>query len=325
MFYSNRRFGLEHILYVFLGSQNPTGTPDYVYCFNHDEYESLQFVNAVGDINHDGYDDVAISAYNAYTSGQDLWMTLMVLSGIDMQISVYQSYGYAYYATQSGLGDVNGDGYDDYQLMRGVVDDNQQFELTVFYGNGSFPPADSVVICPNTVTVVDGQASPLGDVNGDGYDDFLSSHNNVWFGGTDINQQYDLTMPVFHFCEVFNPAGIHGDLNNDGYEDIIGSDNDFGSETGRAWVWMGSSQFNAEPDFTLIAPQGVMDRFGYAKAAGDFNNDGCCDLAISQPWSQPFPTLTPGRVHVYAGNTELDDPVPVEDETIHLLDKTSGR
>ncbi len=54
--------------------------------------------------------------------------------------------------------------------------------------------------------------------------------------------------------------------------------------------------------------------FGFCLTMSDYNGDGCCDVAISAPFDysgSPYP----GRVFVYAGNTQLDDPTPNADET----------
>jgi len=54
---------------------------------------------------------------------------------------------------------------------------------------------------------------------------------------------------------------------------------------------------------------------GWAKAAGDFNADGFCDLAVSSPYFDGGTTSSPGYIYIYSGNAQLiDTTVDAEDE-----------
>jgi len=104
-------------------------------------------------------------------------------------------------------------------------------------------------------------------------------------------------------------------LNGDGYDDIIGSDNVNSFWDGIACLWLGGPHFNGTCDLIIPAPQ-LGRQFGWSKATGDFNNDGLCDVAISAPcWDGNTP-LTPGRVYVYSGNTDLHDTTVANDDPV---------
>jgi hypothetical protein len=87
---------------------------------------------------------------------------------------------------------------------------------------------------------------------------------------------------------------------------MISSNPNYDSD-GSAFMWLGGANMNGTYDLRFFAPQGISEKFGWDKVAGDFNNDGFCDVAISQPWADPDPLRTPGRVHVYLGNAGLTD------------------
>jgi hypothetical protein len=110
---------------------------------------------------------------------------------------------------------------------------------------------------------------------------------------------------------------VHGDFNGDGIDDIIGSQYDWGGYSGNACIWLGKAQFNGITDLIFGSPH-VGKQFGWAKAAGDFNNDGLCDVAISEPCRTDNSPLTIGYVSVYSGNTELRDTTVGNDDNIAI-------
>jgi len=65
--------------------------------------------------------------------------------------------------------------------------------------------------------------------------------------------------------------------------------------------------------------------FGFCKAAGDFNGDGCCDLAIAAPFNGSGPDVmyVTGKVYVYSGNSALiDTTVDNTDEYLPSVEQT---
>jgi hypothetical protein len=48
---------------------------------------------------------------------------------------------------------------------------------------------------------------------------------------------------------------------------------------------------------------------------GDYDGDGCCDAAISAPFDVNGSMAWNGKVYVYAGNTGLQDPTGIADES----------
>ncbi len=165
-----------------------------------------------------------------------------------------------------------------------------------------------------------------GDINGDGFDDFLgrtiydgnASYGCFWQGSSIITTQWDVQLyPVYFGTDWPHYDLIHGDLNNDGFDDLIGSDYEAWGDSGRLAIWLGKQNFKGTADLFLTPPDEIpyYSHFGYALACGDFNNDGFDDLAVGAPQSPPGLSDVPGALVIYSGNAQLaDTSVATEDE-----------
>lgn len=295
-------------LKIFLGRDEPNPIPDYELSYTYYEDFLSLTVRPLGDINSDGFDDVGITVRRRYTDTE-----FLILDGSSMNlIPAGTGLSGAYPSFMGGIGDVNGDGYDDYLISRILhPTSGLHNRITVFFGGENIPPSDSLVITEDTNMVIESLVGPLGDLNGDGIDDFEGWQGGygfrIWFGSAELTPDWDLFVPNNQYSSVAKSYGlIHGDFNGDGYSDMISSNPDYGAD-GSAFLWLGGANMNGTYDLRFYAPHGISEKFGWDKAAGDFNNDGFCDVAISQPYADPDPLRTPGRVHVYLGNAELID------------------
>ena len=210
-------------------------------------------VQFIGDINNDGIEDLAIGDQNetvgalalagrAYiifgsTSGFPATFNLTALNG---------SNGFIVEATVgderrgesiAGPGDINGDGIDDL-----IVTGSSSNPEMVIYGRTTFPAVMRIGDINGSngfiiQTPGSGEVAALGDVNGDGINDFIISNpiwegtgwvifgrsgnfpasiDAAWLDGTKgfITSDFPGTIPSFK-------AGGAGDVNNDGYNDIM--------------------------------------------------------------------------------------------------------
>jgi hypothetical protein len=177
--------------------------------------------------------------------------------------------------------------------------------IRIFHGNPGRDLSDPDVLI-QTQEPITKDSRPIGDVNGDGYDDFMGYYSNAgmhaWLGGIVM----DYGMPSFNFTPGWSGDEAsrclkYGDLNGDGYDDVVGTT----YHERKFSVWMGSEQMNGTSDLIKFRNY---DNFGYGIATGDFNADGYCDIAISAPKPEYDNTPNfPGYLWIYGGNGQLQD------------------
>ncbi|MFT7620383.1 MAG: hypothetical protein ACI97A_004040 [Planctomycetota bacterium] len=249
-------------------------------------------VSGSGDVNGDGFADVVVGAYRDDNTGNSSG-SATVFSGQDGSVlhsfngdSALDRFG----RSVSGAGDVNGDGFDDF-IVGAHGDDNNgsaSGSITVFSGlDGS------------TLYSIDGNSasdffgrrvSGAGDVNGDGFDDFIvgtelddnngiDSGNATVFSGMDGSTLHSLDGASAGDLFGTSVSGA-GDVNGDGFDDfIVGSllDDNNGIDSGSATVFSGlngSVLHNRDGE-------SAGDQFGSAvSGSGDVNGDGFDDVVV---------------------------------------------
>lgn len=227
-------------------------------------------IGAAGDVNGDGLADFFIGA-----TGSVDYAYLILGQGAGWNDNIAADrfaaakISGAGAGTLSGIGDVDGDFYDEFAVGLNNT-------LYLFAGRGSFAPQAgawySLTSGPFT-TFASNNAAPetaaLGDVNGDHIDDFIytSGTSQVLVLGDDTRDASWNTQ-TYGYGTGFLAAP--GDVDNDGLNDILIGGND------TAYLVLGSDLGDAE---ATIA--GVANAASAPYAAGaDLNSDGSSDLLL---------------------------------------------
>jgi len=280
-------------------------------------------VAIAGDVNGDGYDDILISAHyndeNGVTAGQ-AYLFFGKASGWSMDADLSNAdasfWGEHIYDTAglgvAGAGDVNGDGYDDILIGAQGNDDggSNAGQTYLIFGKASGWDRDTNLSKSNASFLGEGNSdfsgdmvAGAGDVNGDGYDDFLIGvygsaggqtylilgKASGWAMDTDLSK----VDASFEAENAGDGAGRSvdgaGDVNGDGYDDIlIGAygNNDGGYDAGQTYLIFGkASGWAMDTDLSKAdASFWGEDAYDYSgtsvAGAGDVNGDGYDDILI---------------------------------------------
>ena len=248
-------------------------------------------------------------------------------------VNPFQPFGWSPYSLQfngqfgfsvAPAGDFNGDGFGD--VIVGAFGEDNQFmdegRVHLFLGSPTGPAATSNrYVYPNQVGAAAGlMVSSAGDVNGDGYSDFLVgvplwnsvTHDDVgkvmvYHGGTNLpfNPTYELLSPapaaMQNFGRTVAPAG---DVNGDGYDDVVVGAPFFVDglvSRGRVWVFHGGpSGLSATPARTWTGTDN--SQFGGSLSpAGDVNGDGYADVIVGAPLAS-VGLASNGAAYVFLGS-----------------------
>ena len=306
--YGNGQTG-EGLVEIFYGagdppaasfSQSATGGQDYPY------YSWV--TTGVGDVNGDGYSDVAVGspAHDVY-DWDDGAVILYGGGPAGLSYALYWSgehgganFGYSV----ASAGDVNGDGYGD--VIVGAPTTGASGKAYVYYG-GPYGPAWSAdwSVGLGTAGAQFGiSVASAGDVDGDGYGDVIVGARYDDNGQTDEGRAYVFlgsagglsTSPARVYegdqegGQFGNSVAGAGDVNRDGYSDVIVGmeswDRYFNpflslSDVGRAYVYLGGPGGLAAAPATILQGSTSFQQFGHAVAsAGDVDGDGHGDVIV---------------------------------------------
>jgi hypothetical protein len=300
-------------------------------------------VDSAGDVNNDGLDDVLIGAYGvggywSYGPGRIYivfgrysgWQigTTMSLNLADVAIDGAANGDRIGYKV-AGVGDVNGDGYDDVATSARGFDPGGTGRVHVLFGRAMGWPSSMAAANVNLVSEDFGPfnyegvtVKPAGDINADGYDDVLVGHymygdtgrTYIIFGRTsgwaDNLALADVTLDGEYTgdCSGYTLDSA-GDINGDGIDDlIIGSPcaDEAGADSGKLHLLFGRlgtwpSDLSAA-DVSMLGEAGE-DWSGYQVAGvGDVNGDGLDDVITAAPGNDEAGDWA-GKAYVIFGRT----------------------
>lgn len=280
-----------------------SATPDWTSLYNRTDTWYGKFMTDAGDINNDGYDDVAIAAYG-YVPGQPDWgaggvyayygsatgLSTTPASGTCAANTFCPSYSWFVRSNQAGAhlgwdlsggGNFRGNGYSGIAMGSYTYDGTytEQGRAYAYYG------------------------SATGLTGGGGATPTASTANVVWVADAKTTSGGADTQTAAWFGE--SVASV-GDVNNDGYDDVMVGAKKYDApssvlDAGKAYLYLGTSTGISANPVWVTAATTAYDYFGDSVAGiGDINKDGCDDVAIGAPGFSNGQS-DEGRIYVYRG------------------------
>ncbi len=330
-YYSNGEMD-EGIAYVHLGRADGTLERTGAFTFETNEAGApITSVAGVGDVNGDGYADVALGVPGKNNGVSDEGAVLFFAGSASGLVAVptilgSSDGGSSFGVTVAGPGDVNGDGYADIAVgayRRDTPGLANVGSVTLIAGSRGGPAITAATLADTIlygIAAEDNLGNALagaGDVNGDGYADVIAGSTgadngqanegraSIYFGSANTSGLRALSDLGIES----NTAGAGlgtalsaaGDLNGDGFGDFVVAAPSFGgANNGTVFVHLGAvGGPDGTADGTLTGPAGA--GFGEAvAAAGDVNGDGFADLLVGAP-NFGDGQVDEGRIYLYPG------------------------
>jgi|GEM_PF-6865645 len=330
----SRYFYDSAVVWVWFGGPNFDDTFDMrliVDLPGNDGPYGLGFWCTTGDLNGDGYDEIIIAGGAVNTGGLNNRGAVAIwLGGSLLDDSVdYLILGEAEntHLGENGIatGDINGDGYEDLLVSRGVSAN----QTRIYLGGNPFDTDYDYALPIGSVR----PPSAEGDFNGDGYNDIVGIVPDTVYGNDPVRFFYGGNpFDPTQFIQLPYPAmgvGIIKDLNGDGYDELVlGA---IGTE--RVLIYYGRDTLTNFPfpaDEEIWHPydrqlEGDHD-FGWSVvSAGDFTGDGVNDLIVTAPWAtnpcEPFWCPYAGRAYLYAGEIGIKEKEKIKKQNYRIYEK----
>ena len=265
-------------------------------------------VGTAGDVNGDGYSDILMSALN-FDNGQVDEGKVWAYYGTPNGPALAPAWSYEFDQPSAGIstaacaGDVNGDGYSDVIIGSATYDEmgvTDAGRVVLFLGSlsGLSSGASFVTALDQAGAYYGFSAASAGDVNADGYGDYIIGAP-FWDNGQTDEGRASLFLGNAGGLAVSDwnlesnqegaalglSVGTAGDVNGDGFSDVLVSIPAYDhpeSNEGVVWVFHGTSGGLAlNPARVLEVNQADASLGTRVATAGDVNGDGYSDVIVA--------------------------------------------
>ncbi|MBL8008778.1 MAG: FG-GAP repeat protein, partial [Ignavibacteria bacterium] len=282
--------------YIYFGGSSMNNIADVIMTGLNTNDEIGREVSNSGDLNGDGFSDVAVSApfinkvYIYYGSA-----SMNNAADITINMSV---------SSIAPAGDVNGDGFSD--LITGVnISGNGN--AYIYYGGENADNISDVTFSGEANGDAFGSSVSAGDINADGFSDVIvgafgcNSYTGkayIFTGSEQPDVVPDVTMTGETANNLFGASvSAGGDINGDGFSDVIVGGEGYNSNSGKCYIFFGGRILNNSPDVTMKGEPA--SNFGDGVSiAGDLNGDGYSDIITG---AKNYNSNT-GKSYIYTGS-----------------------
>jgi hypothetical protein len=211
------------------------------------------------------------------------------------------------FSSIDAIGDIDGDGYDDF-----IIGDGGKY-VKLYFGGSPFDTLKCIKFLQGERRRVYASCCGKGDLNGDGYNDFVLNtlydvndyRVEIYYGGKNKRTYDTPDIAITNNGWYYNFGGrtIEGDINGDGYKDlIISAPNDDYDARGRVYIYYGGKSMDTAVDVYLEG-EDHFDMFGYSiSVVGDINGDGYDDFLVGAP---QLLKGTPGKAYLFYGGPNI--------------------
>ena len=249
-------------------------------------------IAGAGDVDGDGFDDVVVGApfgdntvYVYFGSASGLPTSPDQAIASPLSGSTDDDWGW----DVSGVGDVNGDGFDDVVVGARRWDSNVG-KAVVLLGSGTGLATSGTELAGSGAGQFGTAVGGAGDVDGDGFDDVIvgepsaNSGSAYVFHGSATGMDAAVRTTIVAGATSSNlgiAVGGAGDVNGDGFDDVVVGDDSASGFAGEVHVHHGSGAGVSPTAATTGVGSVAFTRLGGAvDGAGDTNGDGFDDVVV---------------------------------------------
>ena len=220
---------------------------------------------AGGDINDDGYSDLAIWS-DRYLGSSWYEFYTYIFFGDPVMDTIYDAVlhcpgAFGHRTAALCISDINNDSIGDV-LIGDHAAISGYGEVRIFFGGSPFDTTVDLILHGEADGSAYGDAIACGDINGDGSDDIivgayayngftLNGRVYIYYGGSLLDTLPDIIIDGYNGESRGITVGSGGDVNDDGYEDIVVgafNNSEAGVWAGKVYVFHGGNPMDTIPD-----------------------------------------------------------------------------